>query len=79
VAYEPVEAIGTGKPDSPENAQSIARLIKEKNNEVEYVLYGGSVNGENVKGFTDMQDISGVLVGGASLDPHNFLGIIKAC
>jgi triosephosphate isomerase len=79
VAYEPVEAIGTGNPDSPENAQKVAAAIKDKNKEVESVLYGGSVKGENVKSFTSMQDISGVLVGGASLDPDSFLSIIKQC
>lgn len=79
VAYEPVEAIGTGNPDSPENADRVASEVKSKNKMVKQVLYGGSVKGDNVKGFTDMSNIDGVLVGGASLDPENFLEIVKQC
>lgn len=75
VAYEPVFAIGTGNPDTPKNADNIARVIKEKN-DVASVLYGGSVTAENVKSFTTMPSIDGVLVGTASLDSHEFLQII---
>lgn len=77
VAYEPVEAIGTGKPDSPENANEIAKQIKTKNPNVSTVLYGGSVTSENVNSFTEQEYISGVLVGGASLDAKEFSSIIK--
>ena len=77
VAYEPIEAIGTGNPDTPENAQNVASMIKSKNPEVKYVLYGGSVTSENVSGFTNQQNLSGVLVGGASLDAPEFSQIIK--
>lgn len=76
VAYEPIFAIGTGNPDTPENAENVARLIKEKN-EIDYVLYGGSVTLKNVKNFTQTPNINGVLVGGSSLDPKEFLEIIK--
>lgn len=79
VAYEPVEAIGTGNPDTPENAQKIASNIKSKNDSVQHVLYGGSVTSGNVRRFTQMQNIDGVLVGGASLDPVEFASIIKQC
>jgi triosephosphate isomerase (TIM) len=76
VAYEPVTAIGSGKPDSPENANEVAKSIKQQQG-VEYVLYGGSVKAENVHQFTGMEYIDGVLVGGASLDADEFLEIIK--
>lgn len=76
VAYEPVFAIGTGNPDTPGNADKIAAKIKEKN-KIDYVLYGGSVNATNVHSFTQMPNINGVLVGGSSLDPKEFLEIIK--
>lgn len=76
VAYEPVFAIGTGNPDTPENAESVAKTIKEKH-QTKYVLYGGSVTAENVNDFTNMPSIDGVLVGGASLDAEKFLNIIK--
>ena len=79
VAYEPVEAIGTGHPDTPENAEEVAKKIKEKNPDVTDILYGGSVTSENVRSFTEKPDISGVLVGGASLDPAKFLEIISKC
>lgn len=77
VAYEPVFAIGTGNPDTPENANKVAEEIKTKNKTVKYVLYGGSVNAENVGSFTNKSSIDGVLVGGASLDAKEFIEIIK--
>lgn len=76
VAYEPVFAIGTGQADSPENADKVAKAIKEKSG-VEYILYGGSVTGENVNRFTQMPSIDGVLVGGASLDAEKFMQIVE--
>lgn len=79
VAYEPIEAIGSGKPDSPDNAEKIARLIKERNPEVKVVLYGGSVSEKNVKSFSSKENIDGVLVGGASLDSSSFFSIIREC
>lgn len=79
VAYEPVEAIGTGNPDTPENAQRIASTIKSKCKDVTHVLYGGSVTADNVTSFTNQRDISGVLVGGASLNPTEFSSLIKQC
>lgn len=77
VAYEPVSAIGTGNPDTPENANEVARKIKQANKSVKHVLYGGSVNSENVKTFTSMESIDGVLVGGTSLDAGEFCTLIQ--
>jgi triosephosphate isomerase len=76
VAYEPIFAIGTGNPDTPENAESVIKRIKEKHG-VQYILYGGSVVSENVKSFTGMPSVDGVLVGGASLDAEKFKQIIE--
>jgi triosephosphate isomerase (TIM) len=78
VAYEPVFAIGSGNPDTPENAEKVAGLIKTNLPEVE-VLYGGSVTSDNVKSFVSQNNINGVLVGKASLDPEEFLKIVKMC
>ncbi len=71
--YEPVSAIGTGVPDTPENAKNIANQVKSKKTNAE-VLYGGSVTGENAGDFLKVSD--GVLVGTASLDPSEFLAIL---
>ena len=77
VAYEPVFAIGTGNPDTPENAKTIAEKLKARG---EYtILYGGSVNSENVKSYLSKGLIDGVLVGATnSLDPEKFIGILKS-
>lgn len=77
VAYEPVEAIGTGQPDTPEDAAAVAQSVKQAHPGVQAVLYGGSVTPENVNGFTKEQSIDGVLVGGASLDAEKFVQMIK--
>lgn len=76
IAYEPINAIGTGNPDTPENAENVGVYFKA-NSQVSRVLYGGSVTAANVSGFTQMPNIDGILVGGASLDPLEFLQISK--
>ncbi len=75
VAYEPIFAIGSGNPDTPQNANQVAKDIKEKGNYK--VLYGGSVTSANIKTFTMESDLSGVLVGGGSLEAAEFIKIIQ--
>jgi triosephosphate isomerase (TIM) len=75
VGYDPSFAIGTGNPDTPENADAVAAVIKSKNNV--QVLYGGSVTSEDVKSFTAKANIDGVVVGGASLEAEEFIKIIQ--
>lgn len=77
VAYEPVWAIGTGKTDSPENANTVVASIKNKSGAT-IVLYGGSVIGDNVASFVTQPSIDGVLPGGASLDPDKFSHLVHA-
>lgn len=76
VAYEPVWAIGTGKTDSPENANAVVTSIKSKTG-VSTVLYGGSVVAENVASFVSQSHIDGVLPGGASLDPEKYASLVR--
>lgn len=75
IAYEPVWAIGSGKTDTPENADRVAARVKEKHKEA-VVIYGGSVNQDNVVGFINTSHIDGVLPGGSSLDPQKFWEIV---
>lgn len=75
VAYEPLWAIGTGKSDTPQNANAVCQQIK--NHFFGDILYGGSVTEENVRSFIDQDAIDGVLVGGASLDSKKFTNLIK--
>lgn len=79
VLYEPIFAIGTGNPDTPENANNVAKSLKEKYGVDLEVLYGGSVNSENVKSFISQSDISGIGMGNASLDAEEFTKIAEAC
>lgn len=76
VAYEPIFAIGTGDPDTPENAQATSLKLKSRGDYT--VIYGGSVTGENIKGFLKKDVTDGVLVGNASLDPKGFIDIIQS-
>ena len=75
IAYEPVWAIGTGKTDTPENANSVVSSIKVKTGATT-VIYGGSITADNVALFTAQPAIDGVLPGGASLDPLKYARLI---
>ncbi|MDO4461911.1 MAG: triose-phosphate isomerase [Bacteroidia bacterium] len=86
LAYEPVWAIGTGKTATSEQAQDVHAVIRacvaEKyGNEVAEnttILYGGSCKASNAKELFAQKDIDGGLIGGASLKPEDFYGIIEA-
>ena len=80
IAYEPVWAIGSGKTPSTVEVNNIHQHIKDivqsiANIEAVNVIYGGSVNCENAKSFFQQINIDGALIGGASLDGKDFLGI----
>ena len=84
VAYEPVWAIGTGKTcDTPEANRvcafirtQLALLLGAEAADSIRILYGGSVKSGNAKDLFSQSDIDGGLVGGASLDPEEFNGVI---
>lgn len=79
VSYEPIWAIGSGNPDTPENADKVATNMKQKFDQDLEVLYGGSVNSQNIKSFIAQENINGVLVGSASLNALEFVKIVKEC
>ncbi|MGG1675336.1 triose-phosphate isomerase [Neobacillus sp. NRS-1170] len=84
IAYEPVWAIGTGQSATAELSQQthayirsvLKQILGEKADQIS-ILYGGSVNESNAAEYSAMPDIDGVLVGGASLNPQSFDGIIN--
>lgn len=85
VAYEPVWAIGTGKTATPEQAQAVHLLIREKISALDTavaqslrILYGGSVKPDNAAILFSQPDIDGGLIGGAALDASSFLAICEA-
>lgn len=77
ILYEPLFAIGSGQPDTPGNANKMAFKIKGVLGKETKVLYGGSINPKNVASFLSQPEVFGVGVGGASLDPQEFLKIIE--
>ena len=76
IAYEPISAIGTGKAFGFSKAQKINFKIKNLLGGKQIVLYGGSVNQNNVAGFIEKSGFQGVLVGGKSLEVKDFIQII---
>jgi triosephosphate isomerase len=79
VAFEPIEAIGTGVADTPSDAEEVAKVVIDRVGGNIEVLYGGSVNSQNAKAFIQQEHISGLLIGTASLDPEEFLKIVEEC
>lgn len=85
IAYEPVWAIGTGEVATPTDAQEVCAAIRGKIAQVwgkgasdaVRMLYGGSVKSNNVAAIMAQPDVDGALVGGASLDPDEFVGIVR--
>ncbi len=85
LAYEPLWAVGTGNPATPEQAQKVHPFIRQRvakcNPEVAAelrILYGGSVKPANAAQLFAMPDIDGGLIGGASLSADEFVSICKA-
>jgi len=85
LAYEPVWAIGTGRTATPEQAQEVHLFIRnwiketfdQNTSDQIRILYGGSVKPDNASELMSRPDIDGALVGGASLKPDTFMGIIR--
>jgi len=84
IAYEPVWAIGTGKVASPQQAQQahafsreiITTIFDQNVAQAVRIQYGGSVIANNAADLLKQPDVDGALVGGASLQLNEFLGII---
>jgi len=86
IAYEPIWAIGSGvaiEPEEAEYAHKIIRLtlkdifgMQIANNNFR-IIYGGSITSKNVKDFANLEDLDGLLVGGASLDTDEFFKVAK--
>ena len=85
IAYEPVWAIGTGNVATVSDIYGATKIIREiiiahyskKAGENQKIVYGGSINSQNSKQILKINEICGLLVGGASLNPKEFAKIIK--
>ena len=85
IAYEPVWAIGTGlTPTAADVAEVHAFLRAELGKAMGgegagvRILYGGSVKPSNAVELMGVANVDGALVGGASLNAKDFLGIAAA-
>ena len=76
IAYEPVWAIGSGLIPKETEIFEIVRFIKNKVKGSK-VLYGGSVNSQNINLLKKIDNVDGFLIGGASQNSNNFIDIIK--
>ena len=76
IAYEPIWAIGTGISATTADIEGVANQLKKSLGNTP-LLYGGSVNANNITDATEVDNIDGVLVGSASLNEDTFLEIIQ--
>ncbi|MBN1288664.1 MAG: triose-phosphate isomerase [Actinobacteria bacterium] len=85
IAYEPIWAIGTGVAATVTDAEEAISLVRKTVGdvlgtdaaEIIRILYGGSVKPENISEFISTDNVDGALVGGASLKPESFAGIVR--
>lgn len=85
IAYEPIWAIGTGKTASSQDANDVIAYIRQvlegiygdETSEEVRIQYGGSVKPSNVEEIMNESDIDGALVGGASLEPSDFIQLVN--
>jgi triosephosphate isomerase len=76
LAYEPVSAIGTGHVPHPhEIQQTVVRLQRQYGNP--RIVYGGSVTSANAGQILGIDEIAGLLIGGASLNLNEVVTILK--
>lgn len=81
IAYEPVWAIGNGNPAKVNEIEEINDFIKKI--VLDYyainikVLYGGSVNSDNISSYANAKNIDGFLVGKASLNPLEVANMLE--
>ena len=84
IAYEPIWAIGTGRPATGGHASRAAAKIRNVLRDEGFaadevpILYGGSVSAKSVGEFARADGIDGALVGGASLKADEFGAIVNA-
>ncbi|MFP3032381.1 MAG: triose-phosphate isomerase, partial [Wolbachia sp.] len=76
VAYEPIWAIGTGHVPSNDAIAEVIEVIKLCTGK-KHIIYGGSVSSENIGNLLNISNLSGVLIGSASLDFDHFYKIIQ--
>ncbi|WP_341808024.1 triosephosphate isomerase [Wolbachia endosymbiont (group E) of Neria commutata] len=76
VAYEPIWAIGTGYVPSNDSIAEVIEVIKFCTGK-QHVIYGGSVNSENIENLLSISNLSGVLIGSASLNFDHFHKIVQ--
>ena len=78
IAYEPVWSIGTGNiPNSHELENTVEYIKKKFKVKSPKVLYGGSVNPQNINNLKKINNLDGFLIGGASQNSKKFIDIVK--
>ena len=78
VAYEPRWAIGTGIPCEPSDVTAMHAMIRGVLGPDTAILYGGSVDPKNFRSYLDLDDVGGLLVGGASARPEDARAFFEA-
>ncbi len=75
IAFEPVEAIGTGRNMSIQDVIEIKKTLNLQPHQP--FIYGGSITAQDCREYKEGDEVDGFLIGKASLDAKEFIQIIK--
>lgn len=77
-AYEPASSIGSGNPADPQLVEEMARNIQGSLGNKSEILYGGSIDVDNINEYLNIPAVNGFIIGTSALNPKSFIDLLRA-